>query len=170
MKNLRHKAQRVAVFIDVQNLYYSAKNLFKSRVNFEEVLDEAISKRQLIRALAYVIRSKEVEKEESFFEALKNFGIELKIKDLQVFSTGLKKGDWDVGLTTDAISISQSVDTIVLVTGDGDFVPLVEYLKSHGKQVEVLAFSKSASLKLKEAANEFIDLGENPKKYLIKNH
>jgi len=73
-------------------------------------------------------------------------------------------------LTTDAISISQSVDTIILVTGDGDFVPLVEYLKSHGKQVEVLAFSKSASLKLKEIANDFIDLGENPKKYLMKNY
>jgi len=91
MKNLKHKAQRVAVFIDVQNLYYSAKNLFKSRVNFEAVLNEAIGKRQLIRALAYVIRSKEVEKEEQFFEALENFGIELKIKDLQIFSTGLKK-------------------------------------------------------------------------------
>ena len=91
-----------------------------------------------------------------------------RIKDLQVYSSGMKKADWDVGMAVDAIRLSQSVDTIVLVTGDGDFLPLVEYLQGHGKQVEVFAFAKSASGKLKEKADDFIDLGDQPKIFLLK--
>jgi len=164
---MKHKEQRVAVLIDVQNLYHSAKNLYKARVNFREVLKLAISERKLIRAFGYVIRTKTGE-EKPFFEALTKLGIETRIKDLQEFYGGLKKGDWDVGIVIDGIRTASSVDVIVLVSGDGDFVPLVEYLKNQGKRVEVIAFGKSASLKLKEAADEFIDLEKNPEKYLLK--
>ena len=80
----------------------------------------------------------------------------------------MKKGDWDVGLAVDAIKAGAKLDAIVLVTGDGDFVPLVEFLKvNFGCQVEVIAFGRSTSGQLKEAADDFIDLGENNKKYLI---
>jgi len=164
---IKHKGQRVAVFLDVQNLYHSAKNLYNSRVDFNKVVETAVSKRNLIRAFAYVIRTKTGE-EKAFFEALSNLGIEIRVKDLQEFYGGLKKGDWDVGITVDAVRMSSGVDVIVLVTGDGDFEPLVEYLKNKGKRVEVIAFERSASLKLKEAADEFINLEENTRKFLLK--
>ncbi len=164
---IKHIGQRVAVLIDVQNLYHSAKNLYKARVNFREVLKLAVSQRNLIRAFAYVVRTKTGE-EKAFFEALTKLGIETRVRDLQEFFGGLKKADWDVGITVDAIRIAQSCDTIILASGDGDFIQLVEYLKNQGKRVEIIAFGKSASLKLKEAADEFIDIGETPTRYLLK--
>ncbi len=162
----KHKGQRIAIFLDVQNLYHSAKNLYNARVDFSKVVETAVSKRNLIRAFAYVIKTKTGE-EKSFFEALINLGIEIRVKDLQEFYGGLKKGDWDVGIAVDAIRMSPTMDAIVLVTGDGDFVPLVEYLKNRGKRVEVIAFERSASLKLKEAADEFINLEDNSRRFLL---
>jgi uncharacterized protein (TIGR00288 family) len=164
--NLKHSEQRVAVFIDAQNMYHSARSMFQARVNFKEILKNAVSGRKLVRAFGYVISTKSGE-ESPFFEALVNLGIETRAKDLQEFYGGAKKADWDVGLTVDAIRTAGTVDTIVLVSGDGDFVPLVEYLKNNGKRIEVMAFGRSASGKLKEASDEFIDLGEHPR-YLLK--
>ncbi len=164
---IKHKGQRVAVFLDVQNLYHSAKHLYDARVDFNRVVNKAVSKRNLIRALAYVIRTKTGE-EKAFFEALTSLGIEIRVKDLQEFYGGMKKADWDVGLAIDAVRVSSDVDAVVLVTGDGDFVPLVEYLKNKGKRVEVLAFDRSASSKLKEVADEFINIGD--KRFLLISH
>jgi len=157
----------MAVLIDVQNLYHSAKNLYKSKVNFNEISKSAVSDRNLVRAFAYVIKTKTGE-EKLFFEALTKLGIETRIKDLQEFYGGQKKGDWDVGLVIDAIRIAPTLDTLVLVSGDGDFIPLVEYLKNQGKRVEVMAFDKSTSHALIEVADEFTDLGKSPKKFLLK--
>ncbi|MBI4992894.1 MAG: NYN domain-containing protein [Candidatus Magasanikbacteria bacterium] len=165
---LKHPDQRVGVFIDVQNLYYSAKNLFGQKVNFGNIVSEAVAGRKLIRAIAYVVRT-ETKEETPFFEALYNLGIETREKDLQVFSTGMKKADWDVGLTVDAIRLAPSLDAVVIVSGDGDYLPLVEYLqKSAGKQVEVVAFGDTTSSRLIEAADDFIDLGKEKEKFLIK--
>ncbi|NCO80308.1 NYN domain-containing protein [bacterium] len=164
---IKHIGQRVALLIDVQNLYHSAKNLYGARVNFGAILKLAVAQRSLIRAFAYVVRTKTGE-ERPFFDALIKLGIETRVRDLQEFYGGLKKADWDVGITIDAIRIAPSVDTIVLASGDGDFLQLVEYLKNQGKRVEVIAFGRSASSKLKEVADEFIDLEENPEKYLLK--
>jgi uncharacterized protein (TIGR00288 family) len=164
---IKHIGQRVGVLIDVQNLYHSAKNLHGARVNFREILKLAISGRNLIRVFAYVVRTKTGE-EKPFFEALTKLGIETRVRDLQEFYGGLKKADWDVGITVDAIRIAPDVDTLVLASGDGDFLQLVEYLKNRGKRIEVIAFSRSASTKLREAADEFIDLGKEPQKYLLK--
>ena len=164
---IKHQGQRVAVLMDVQNLYHSAKNLYGARVNFGAILKSAVSQRNLIRAFAYVVRTKTGE-EKPFFEALSKLGIETRVRDLQEFFGGLKKADWDVGITIDAIRIAPSVDAIVLASGDGDFLQLIEYLKNQGKRVEVIAFGRSASSKLKEEADEFIDLGGSPAKYLLK--
>ena len=167
MAIIKHKSQRVGIFIDTQNLYHSAKNLYKSKVNFGNVVKEALAGRQLIRAVAYVIRT-ESEEEKGFFEALNKLGIETKVKDIRVFAGGAKKADWDLGTTIDIVAMSQKLDTIVLATGDGDFVPLVEYLKyAHGCQVEVIAFGKSSSGQLRDVADDFIDMCDNPKEYLI---
>lgn len=167
---LKYKDHRVGVFFDIQNLYHSAKHLYSARVNFKEVLKTAIAGRKLMRAIAYVVKSETAEGEESFFDALEKSGIELRTKDLQIFPGGAKKADWDVGLSVDAIRYSSSVDVVVIISGDGDYVPLVDYLKAMGKQVEVIAFDRTSSAKLKEATDEFIDLGQEADKYLMKSN
>src|SRR4029077_3295462 len=167
MSIIKHPEQRVGVFIDTQNLYHSAKNLYHARCNFGNILKDAVAGRRLIRARAYAVTTESGE-EKGFFEALEKIGIEMRLKDLQVFAGGAKKADWDVGLAVDAITASPKLDTVVLITGDGDFVPLVRYLQNHGGcQVEVVSFGRSTSLKLKEAADDFLDLDEDPKRYLM---
>jgi len=161
----QRKNHRVGVFVDVQNMYHSAKNLYNSRVNFAELLKTATAGRELVRALAYVVKSATPE-EKSFFDALEKAGYELKMKDLQIFPGGMKKGDWDVGLSVDAISLSKQLDVVVIVSGDGDYVPLVEYLQYSGLIVEAAGFERSSSAKLIETANNFIDLSGNPKMLL----
>ena len=169
MSVIKHKEQRVGVFIDTQNIYHSGKNLYHSKVNFGQIVKDAVGDRQLIRASAYVITT-EAGDEKAFFDALTKMGIETKTKDLQIFGSGAKKADWDVGLAIDAVKLAPKLDAVVLVTGDGDFVPLVEYLQmNQGCQVEVVSFGKSTSAKLIEAADDFIDLDQNPQKYLIGN-
>ncbi len=164
---MQNKDQRVVVLVDVGNMYHSAKNLYNSRVNYQEILKTAISGRKLIRAIAYVVQS-HTKEENTFFEALEKQGFEIKSKDLQIFPGGMKKGDWDVGLTVDAIKLSNHNDVIVLVSGDGDYEPLVEYLQNHGIQIEVVAFSESASQKLIDRVDSFFDISDNPKKYLLR--
>jgi len=164
---IKHREQRVGVFVDVANMYHSAKNLYSAKVNFKEVLREAVANRRLIRAIAYVIRS-ESEEEKGFFGALDSQGFEVKAKDLQVFAGGAKKADWDVGIAVDAIKLADRLDSVVLVSGDGDYVPLVTYLKENkGCQVEVIAFGKTTSAKLIDAADDYIDLGADLKRFLI---
>ncbi len=166
MSVIRHKDQRVAVFIDTQNLYHSAKNLYKAKVNFANVVKAAVQNRQLVRAISYVVNTESGE-EQPFFEALEKNGIEIRTKDLQIFFGGAKKADWDVGLAVDAIKYAEKVDAIILATGDGDFVPLVEYLKNKGCQVEGVSFGRSASSRFREVLDDFIDLDEEPGQYLI---
>ena len=164
---IKHQGQRVGVFIDTQNLYHSAKNLYHARVNFGKIVEDALDGRELIRAIAYAITTESGE-ERGFLEALGKMGIEARIKDLQIFSGGAKKADWEVGLAVDAIKMAPKLDSVIIASGDGDFVPLIEYLKiNEGCQVEVVAFGKSTSQKLREAADDFMDLDENPKKYLL---
>ncbi len=163
-----YKGQRVGVFVDVQNLYYSARNIYKSKVNFRAILKEAVKERSLIRAIAYVIKA-DVKDEANFFEALKNLGYEVKEKDLQIFYGGARKGDWDIGIAMDMIELAPRLDTVILVSGDGDFVPLLRHVKhAMGCFVEVMAFGKSSSQKLIEEADNYIDLDSDPEKFLIK--
>ncbi|MEK7115247.1 MAG: NYN domain-containing protein [Patescibacteria group bacterium] len=163
---ITHKDQRVGIFIDVQNLYHSSKNLFRARVNYKELIRGLVAGRKLIRAIGYVVKTDDNTEsgEAAFFEALGKSGVELRIKDIQIFPGGAKKADWDVGMAVDAIRMADFLDTVILVTGDGDFVPLVEYLKwGKGRNVEVAAFNRSTSAKLKEAADAFINIEEIPK-------
>lgn len=167
MSVIKHKNQRVGVFIDTQNLYHSAKNLYGCKVNFGQVVKDGLLGRSLIRAIAYVITTESGD-EQNFFEALTKVGIETKTKNLQVFAGGAKKADWDVGLAVDAIKLAPKLDAVIIISGDGDFVPLVEYLRTNeGCQVEAISFGKSSSSKLIETVDEFLDLDQNPAKYLI---
>lgn len=159
----KHKGQRVAVFVDIQNMYYSGKNLFGRKVNFGLLLKKAVFGRELVRAMAYVIKA-DIPDEKNFYDALNNIGYEVKSKDLQIFYGGHKKGDWDVGIAMDTIRMAPKVDTIVLISGDGDFAELVVYLQGLGCRVEVIGFEKTTSSKLIGVADDFTPID---RKYLI---
>ena len=183
--------QRVGIFIDVQNLYHSAKNLYHGRVNYRELIKHLVRDRQLIRGMAYVAKSEGIVEsfrsenatvpahfgrgerptgsEASFFDALLKAGLELRMKDLQVYADGTKKGDWDVGMAVDAIRMASFLDVVILVTGDGDFLPLVDYLKwGMGRLVEIAAFQRSASARLQEVADLFVNIEEIPRAIIRK--
>jgi uncharacterized LabA/DUF88 family protein len=167
---IKHISQRVAVFIDTQNLYHSAKNLYGAKVHFANLVEDAVAGRHLVRAISYVVNTESGD-ELQFFDALAKIGIEVKTKDLQIFAGGAKKADWDVGMAIDAIKMAPKLDAVILATGDGDFIPAVEYLKTAGGcQVEVIAFGRSSSGKLKEVVDEFIDMDENIERYTISSH
>lgn len=163
---ISHPDQRVGIFIDTQNMYYSARNVFGRRVNFGNIVKEAVGDRKLVRAIAYVVRTKS-EEERPFFDALKNLGIETRDKELMQYESGQKKADWDVGLTMDIVRMLDMLDVVILVSGDGDFEPLVDYVKNRGRIVEVMSFRETTSAKLVEAADRYINLSENGKKFLI---
>ncbi len=159
--------QRVGVLVDISNLYYSARVLYNKKVNFKNVLTMSVADRKLIRAIAYGITTTEAT-EDKFFEALEKAGYEVKTKDLQIFPDGSKKGDWDVGIAVDAIKMAQKVDVIVLVSGDGDYVSLAEYIQNtFACRVEVVAFAESSSQKLLEVADDFFNLSSDKRKFLI---
>ena len=164
--SIRYPDQRVGVFVDVQNLYYSARNIYGARVNFNEILNAAVGDRKLIRAIAYVVQADEP-MEHTFFEALEKAGFEVKKKELQTWASGHQKGDWDVGIAMDIIKMLNKLDVVVLCSGDGDFVPLLEYLQMTGQLTETVAFGKSCSAKVKELTDYFIDLDLTPKKFLF---
>jgi len=158
--------QTVGVFIDTQNMYHSGRNLFGKRVNFGNIVKDATGNRKLLRAISYMVRTKTGE-ENAFVEALQNLGIEIREKELMEFQSGAKKADWDVGMAVDAIRMSDMLNVIVLITGDSDFIPLVEYLQSRGRLVEVMSFRETTATKLIEAADFFTDLSKNKRRYLI---
>ncbi len=162
----KHPDQRVGVFIDVSNMYFSAKHLHKSNVNFKTLLDTAIADRKLIRAFAYVIES-DTEKEREFFQVLTKLGYEVRSKPLQIFQGGAKKGDWDVGLSIDVVRLLPLLDAVVLVSGDGDYVDLLDYLRGHGRRTEVMSFKETTSNRLIDKADEFIDLSQFKRRFLI---
>jgi uncharacterized LabA/DUF88 family protein len=164
---MKFKDQRVGILVDIQNLYYSARVLYNKKVNFKNLLTSSVENRKLIRAVGYGISTEEAQ-EEKFFDALESLGFEVKTKDLQVFAGGQKKGDWDVGIAIDAIKLSKSVDVIIIASGDGDYIPLVEYIQSTtGCRVEGVSFGESTSMRLIESLDDFLDLSSNKKRFLI---
>lgn len=161
-----YKDQRVGIFVDVQNMYYSAKKLHSNKVDFEALLDKASQNRKVVRAIAYAIES-ETPDEANFFELLENIGFEVKKKPLKVYYGGAKKGDWDMGIAIDAMKMVDKLDVVCLVTGDGDFKDLVDHLKANGVRVEVMGFDESTAKELKESANNFLNMSKNKNAFLM---
>jgi hypothetical protein len=123
--------QRVAVLVDVQNMFYSAKHQYRAKLNFAKLLDGAVQGRQLIRAIAYIVQTPDID-QTNFINMLQQTGYEVKSKRLRLRPDGTAKGDWDMGMAIDAISLADRLDSLVLVSGDGDFVDLVNMLKGRG--------------------------------------
>lgn len=158
--------QRVGLFVDVQNLYYTARNVYNARVNFNNVLKDAVGDRPLVRAIAYGIKA-DMPEENTFFDALKKAGFEVKLKELQTFYGGAKKGDWDVGIVMDIIKLLPKLDVVVLASGDGDYIPLLEYLQIMGVKVELVSFGKSTSAKMRELVDDYLDLDADTRRSLM---
>lgn len=153
--------ERIAIFVDVQNIYYGAKDSFDGKIDFKKMLTNVLKERKLVTANAYLIDSNVDNK--SFMSCLKQLGYELKIKDLKVRSDGTSKGNSDIELTIDALNVIDKIDTVALISGDGDFVPLVEFLKSKNIGVEIYSFSlhkNSTAYELKNVATKFVEIDE----------
>lgn len=161
-----HPGQRIAVLADSQNLYHSAQSIYSRNIDYTALLDETVSGRELTRAIAYVIRA-DADEEESFFDALTDIGFETRIKNLRTFADGSKKADWDVGISLDAVTLANHVDTIALCTGDGDFTRLVRHLQHEGVRVEIYCFENSTADTLVEAADEFVDMSADTDRFLL---
>jgi uncharacterized LabA/DUF88 family protein len=149
----RARGDRVGVFVDVQNVYYSARQL-EGKLDFDALLQAAVQDRRLIQATAYVVESKEIDQSQ-FIARLQKRGIDVRRKTLQVRADGSMKGDWDMELALDILEAAPRLDVVVLVSGDGDFTSLVKRVKSMGPRVEVLAFPQNTAKSLLEAADQF---------------
>jgi len=153
-------AQRVAIFIDVQNMFYSAKYKYRGKLDYEKLLNLIQRDRQVIRALCYAVQTPEID-QTSFMKILENMGFEIRIKDLKLRPDGTAKGDWDMGMAIDAMSLGSKMDVAALVSGDGDFSSLVEFLKAQGVKVEVYAFRSNTADELIKSASQFIPLDDS---------
>jgi uncharacterized LabA/DUF88 family protein len=140
-------------------MFYSARTLHQSKVDYSKLLEELVGERRLVRCIAYVVQKPEVD-QDAFLEALRRAGYEVKVRELTVRDDGSARGDWDVGITIDAMSMAAKLDTTILVTGDGDFVPLADALKREGCRVEIVSFEQSTSNDLIRACHEFIPITE----------
>lgn len=164
MYRTTHISQRVGVFVDVQNLFYSARALHQGKMNFKKLLESIVAGRELARAIAYIVQKQDID-QGAFIDALKRLGYEIKTKELRMRLDGTAKGDWDMGIAIDALAMASKLDVVVLVSGDGDFVPLVEMLKAQGCKVEVVSFEKSTSVDLIKSSTEYIAI---EKSWLLK--
>ncbi|NPA58741.1 MAG: NYN domain-containing protein [Aquificae bacterium] len=160
-----YRNQRVALFLDIQNLYYSARDVFNRKVNFEKVLYKVLNDRILVRAIAYLVKLHGVD-QSGFIATLKHIGYQVREKEPKIFKRldengdliTTVKADWDMGMAMDAISLADKIDVAILASGDGDFTDLVRYLHTKGVKVEIAAFKQTAAKELIEVADEFIDL------------
>ena len=157
-KRRKGDPERVAVFVDVQNMYYGARQL-KGKLDFDALLAAVVRDRRLIKATAYVVESKEID-QSGFIAMLEQRAIDVRRKTLKVRSDGSMKGDWDMEMALDILDAAGNLDVVVLVSGDGDFSSLVTQIKTVGPKVEVYSFPGSTAKELVEAADRHVPLDE----------
>lgn len=161
-----HESQRVAVLADSQNLYHTAHSLYSRNIDYTAMLDDAVADRELLRAIAYVIRA-DSPAEEDFFDALRDIGFETRIKEIKTFADGTQKANWDLGMCLDAVTLAPKIDTFVLCSGDGDFERLCTHLRHEGVRTEVFGFGSSTAEELIDVADSFTDMSEDEERYLL---
>ena len=150
---------RVGVFVDVQNMFYAAKDRYARRLDYIKLLDLIVGPRNLVAAYAYVVQIPEIN-QAGFLSLLEHNGYTIKSKDLRMRGDGSAKGDWDVGIAIDIVSMLDALDIVVLASGDGDFCALAELIKQHGKRIEVAAFEHNTSMDLQRIADQFFPIGD----------
>jgi len=139
-------------------MFYAAKHQHRAKLNFQKLLEAITRERQLVRAIAYVVQSPEID-QSSFIAMLLQNGYEIKSKSLRLRTDGTSKGDWDMGIAIDTMAMAERLDVVALVSGDGDFVDLVNMLKAKGLRVEVYSFPHSTAEELRTACTEFYQIG-----------
>jgi uncharacterized LabA/DUF88 family protein len=151
--------ERVGVFVDVANLLYSARTL-RLTIDFGKLLDFLRGNRRLVRAQAYCPTSPQPGDDQMFLQAVKGLGYRITTKNYKTFSSGAKKADLDLDLCMDVVRLvdGNAVDCIVLVSGDSDFMPMLDYCSDHGVRVEVAAFDESMSATLRQSCDLFVNL------------
>lgn len=151
--------ERVGVFVDVANLLYSARTL-RMTIDFGKLLDFLRGNRRLVRAQAYCPTSPQPGDDQMFLQAVKGLGYRITTKNYKTFSSGAKKADLDLDLCMDVVRLvdGNAVDCIVLVSGDSDFMPMLDYCSDHGVRVEVAAFDESMSATLRQSCDLFVNL------------
>jgi uncharacterized LabA/DUF88 family protein len=151
--------ERVGVFADVANLIYSARSM-RVNIDFGRLLDFLRGNRRLARAQAYAPTNPEPGADQQFLSAVKGLGYRITTKNYKTFSSGAKKADLDLDLCMDIVRLvdAKALDTVVLVSGDSDFLPLLDYCADHGVRVEVAAFDDAASMILRQSCDLFINL------------
>jgi uncharacterized LabA/DUF88 family protein len=154
------KKEKIALFVDSQNLYYSARMGYAAKVNYEKLLRLITGNRNLVKAYAYIVQPPDGDVR-PFATSLEHIGYIVKTKDVRTRANGSAKANWDMGIALDILGMLDAVDTIVLASGDGDFVPLVDFIKSKNKRVEIFAFPENTAYDLKEKADRFEPLSEN---------
>ncbi len=147
---------KVVVLVDVQNVYYTTRQAFKRNFDYNRFWAQATAGRQVVKAFAYAIDRGD-QKQHEFQNILRAIGFEVKLKPFIQRADGSAKGDWDVGITIDAMEYARQADTVVLVSGDGDFDILANKLRAgHGKNVVVYGVAELTARSLMQEASEFI--------------
>ncbi|GEM85485.1 NYN domain-containing protein [Meiothermus granaticius] len=158
-------AQRVGLFVDTQNLYHSARDYYGQNVNFESLMRYAVGGRQLVRATAYVVERENDTSAWPFIYKLSTIGFRVRRMNLTLKETTdegkpIYEGNWDMGIAADMVRLMHALDVVVLGSGDGDFVDIIEVLMERGIRVEVIAFKETTSQKLVDAVDRFVHLPE----------
>jgi len=156
----RREDLRVGVFVDVQNMFYAAKKQFEARLDYAKLISYVLKGRRLIQARAYVIENPEID-QSGFFSLLSHHSFEIRKKPLIQRADGSQKGDWDMEIALDILNVADQLDVVALMSGDGDFVSLVETVKAKGPKVEVYGFPQNTAIDLKEIADEFFPIGSD---------
>lgn len=157
--------QRVAIFVDSQNLFYAARDVAGRNVDYEQLLRIAVRGRRLHAATAYVVEREGESTAYGFVARLSALGYRVRRRLVRVHRAdehgrAVLEGDWDMSIAADIVRASGHVDVIVLASGDGDFVPILELAQQLGKRVEVVAFKEAAANSLIDLVDRFIHLGE----------
>ena len=148
----------VSILVDVQNVYYTTRQAYNRSFDYNKFWAQATRGRKLVKAVAYAIDRADV-KQKQFQNILKAIGFEVKLKPFIQRSDGSAKGDWDVGITLDAIEYAELSDTVILVSGDGDFALLADRIRAkHGSSVEVYGVEKLTAVSLINSANRFFPI------------
>jgi uncharacterized LabA/DUF88 family protein len=150
--------KRVSVFVDVQNIYYTTKQIYNAHFDYNVFWSKVTSNRQVVKAISYAVERNDI-RQKQFQNILKGIGFEVKLKPYLQRSDGTAKADWDVGITLDIMEFAADTDIVVLASGDGDFDLLVNKIRSkYGVQVEVYGVRKVTSTSLITAASAYVPI------------
>ncbi|MSP28221.1 MAG: NYN domain-containing protein [Methylococcales bacterium] len=159
--------EKVAIFVDVQNIYYTTKQVYQRHFDYQRFWNQATANREVVAAIAYAI-DKGDSKQRGFQQILRHIGFEVKLKPYIKRSDGSAKGDWDVGITLDVMELATQVDVIILLSGDGDFDLLLHKVnQSDGVSPEVYGVPALTAPSLINAAHRFIAIDD---KLLLSRH